>query len=606
MDYRPYVDIPLPVVVVVVAIAGKHKGQVSFANPQAERLSAELGLTTEDLLPSGAFKPLSTARLSHGLEWIRGMHALRWRPTPLDPRHCLWIAEVLSEEHAIIVRLTKDRDRYRELAESTTDLISRHAKDGTFLYASRAAKTLLGYEPEELIGASAYDMFHPDDLTAMLNKSPRIYHDSGFYQQTYRFRAKDGHYVWFETTSRTHRDPLTGELIDILCVSRDVSRRIHAEATRERLARVVESTTDYVLFVDDSEKVFYSNEAARYLLQLSSQESEIQLNQAYQEESLRRLRQTAFTAASRQGAWSGELEMRSPRGPVPVLTVVISHRGPGPGSAQDHLSLLNRDIGLRKKAEDQARIHQQQIAHANRLAATGELASNIAHELNQPLGAIANYASGVLMQLRARPGLPALALEEPLSRLNDQVQRLAERLRHIRNFVRKGQIRPGPVALEEVLDSACHLCEWQFRAKRIEIDIVSSPGLPPVMADATALEQVVVNLLLNALDASCDTPDARHVRLESWQSGPGELAFSVTDQGPGLTPEAAAAAFTTFYSTKPEGLGMGLAISRSLIETMGGKLFIDDSYQAGARFVVALPKASTSCRDGINGTLGGS
>ncbi|MCE8032586.1 PAS domain S-box protein [Billgrantia tianxiuensis] len=490
-----------------------------------------------------------------------------------------------AELEAKVLELDEEKRHYQWLAESTTDLISRHARDGTFLYASQAARDLLGYEPEELIGVSAYDLFHPSDLADLLNKSPRVYYHDGFYQQTYRFRAKDGHYVWFETTSRTRRDPASGELIDVLCVSRDVGRRIRAEANRERLARVVESTTDYVLFCDGDERLFYSNEAARRLLGLPREGLGARLEQAYTPGSLTILREIVLPAVARYGSWSGELEMPGPQGAVPVLSVVLAHRGPG--AEPDHLSLLNRDIGLRKAAEAQARRHQEQIAHANRLATTGELASNIAHELNQPLGAIANYASGALMQLRTDPGRPASDLTLPLTRIDEQVQRLAQRLRHIRAFVRKGQTRPRPVVLLDVVDAACRLCEWQYQQAGIALEHELAEALPRVQADPIALEQVLVNLLLNALEASREQPGATRVEVHAHQSGPREVTFSVSDQGPGVTDDEAQAIFSPFHSSRPEGLGMGLAISRSLMEAMGGSLELADG-SGGAIFTGTL------------------
>ncbi len=489
------------------------------------------------------------------------------------------------EAHA--QRLEGERNHYQWLAESTTDLISRHARDGTFLYASRAARDLLGYEPEELIGVSAYDLFHPTDLADLLNKSPRVYYHAGFYQQTYRFRARDGHYVWFETTSRTRRDPDTGELLDILCVSRDVGRRLRAEANRERLARVVESTTDHVLFMDEHERLFYANEAARRLLRQPHKDVTARLADAYIEESLAELRDIVLPAVARYGSWSGELAMRGPRGPIPVLSVVMAHRGPG--SEPGHVSLLNRDIGLRKAAETQARRHQEQIAHANRLATTGEFASNIAHELNQPLGAIANYASGALLKLDASPDQPAEALRLPLERISDQVDRLGERLRHIRAFVRKGQTRPRPIALLEVVDAACRLCEWQFQQAGIRLEHHLPEALPRVVADPVALEQVMVNLLLNALEASRDLRGAERVSLRARQSGRREVTLMVIDQGPGVPTAEAERIFAPFHSGRPEGLGMGLAISHSLMEAMGGDLrLLPTAGSGGAIFAATL------------------
>lgn len=348
--------------------------------------------------------------------------------------------------------LDQDRRHYRWLAESTTDLISRHARDGTFLYASHAARDLLGYEPQELIGASAYDLFHPDDLHDLLTKSPRVYHRNGFYQHTYRFRAKQGHYVWFETTSRTRRQPATGELIDILCVS--------------------------------------------------------------------------------------------------------------------------RDVGLRKAAEAQAHRHQEQIAHANRLASTGELASNIAHELNQPLAAMANYVSVARLRLEADPEAPMAELALLLTRINDQVGGLAERLRHIRSFVRKGQIRTRPTLLLEAAEGAYRLCEWQFRQAGIDIELRLADDLPRVLADPIALQQVLVNLLLNALEASRNHPGGSRVVLEAERHAAAGVAFRLRDFGRGVDPAIREQLFNAFRTTREEGLGMGLPISHSLMEAMGGGLWL--------------------------------
>ncbi|RUR33433.1 PAS domain S-box protein [Vreelandella andesensis] len=466
--------------------------------------------------------------------------------------------------------LAEEKRHYQWLAESTTDLISRHARDGTFLYASQAARDLLGYEPEALIGVSAYQLFHPADLSDLLNKSPRVYYHDGFYQQTYRFRAKAGHYIWFETTSRTRRDAATGELIDILCVSRDVSRRVHAEATRERLAQVVESTTDYVLFLGPNQQIFSANEAARRCFSLPRDTMQVALSALYQADSLALLDQVVFPAVERYGSWSGELEMRSANGSTPVLSVVLAHRSRG--AEPGHFALINRDISVRKTAEAQARRHQEQIAHANRLAAAGELASNIAHELNQPLGAIANYTSGALLKAKHTPNLPASELQLPLARIDEQVQRLAQRLRHMRSFVRKRSHCVRPLILEQVVAAAFELCDWQYKQASVHLTQQLPHGLPRIYADPIALEQVIVNLLLNALTASRDTLGANQVVVSAQKSGNRQLTLSVEDQGPGVAPAHQDTIFDAFFTTRDEGLGMGLAISRSLMESMGGAL----------------------------------
>ena len=518
--------------------------------------------------------------------------------------------EALSER---VQQLEQEKRHYQWLAESTTDLISRHDHNGVFLYASQAARTLLGYDPDDLIGVSAYDLFHPDDLAALLSKSPRIYYHEGFYEQTYRFRTRSGHYIWFETTSRTRRDPDTGELTDVLCVSRDVSRRVESEARRERLARVVESTTDFVLFCDQDEHVVYCNQAARTLFRLDEEGASTTIAELLVPTSAQRWREQVLPAVTLEGRWSGELALASPSGEIPVLSVVQLHREQG---GQTRLSILNRDLSLRLEAEAQARRHQEQITHANRLASLGELATNIAHECNQPLAAMGNYASGALMQLERDPDQPAHQLALPLNRINDQIQRLSERFKHIRRFVRRGSLHLAPQDLAEIIGQACDLCEPQCRHEGVHLASRLAPGLDLVMADAIGLEQVLVNLIRNALDACRDIatpPRPPCIRLEAYPLGSRECCVDIVDDGPGVAPEQRQGLFTPFVSGRKDGLGMGLSISLSLIEAMGGNLVLiddgdppsadalppgpgarrseDPDAPQGARFRITLPSA---------------
>ncbi len=246
---------------------------------------------------------------------------------------------------------------------------------------------------------------------------------------------------------------------------------------------------------------------------------QVALSALYPSDSLALLEQVVFPAVERYGSWSGELEMLSTNGSVPVLSVVLTHRSRG--AEPGHFALINRDISVRKAAEAQARRHQEQIAHANRLAAAGELASNIAHELNQPLGAIANYASGALLKTTHTPNLPASELQLPLARIDEQVQRLAQRLRHMRSFVRKRSHCAKPLVLEHVIAAAFQLCDWQYKQASVQLTQQLPHGLPRIYADPIALEQVIVNLLLNALTASRDVPGADQVIVSAQKAATG-------------------------------------------------------------------------------------
>ncbi|MBF3255151.1 PAS domain S-box protein, partial [Pseudomonas aeruginosa] len=155
---------------------------------------------------------------------------------------------------------------YRLITENTTDLISRHTLDGIFLDASPASWTLLGYWPEELRGRPAQALFHPQDRGQVALRAREALEQDGYLTITYRIRHRDGRYRWFETASRAIRETYTGAVVEVVSVSRDVTRRVEAEENRRRLAEVVEANTDLVLFVEHGGRVTYLNPSARAAL----------------------------------------------------------------------------------------------------------------------------------------------------------------------------------------------------------------------------------------------------------------------------------------------------------------------------------------------------
>jgi len=145
------------------------------------------------------------------------------------------------------------------------------------------------------------------------------------------------------------------------------------------------------------------------------------------------------------------------------------------------------------------------------------------------------------------------------------------------------------VTLAEVVDAACRLCEWQYQQARVDLELILADPLPRVVADPVALEQVLVNLLLNALEASREQPRAGRVEIRAWRSGRREVTLTVNDRGPGVPVDQAESIFAPFHSGRAEGLGMGLAISRSLMEAMGGNLrLLSPDGSGGATFAATL------------------
>jgi len=257
------------------------------------------------------------------------------------------------------------------------------------------------------------------------------------------------------------------------------------------------------------------------------------------------------------------------------------------------LHQLRRKERHRMQAEDQALRHQDDLAHVDRLNILGEMASGIAHELNQPLSAISTYCQSGLRILDAngdRPDKLAHVLEES----SLQAKRAGKIIHRMRQFATKGTLRRAAMDLNRVITDAAGFIGPELDKQGIKLQLDLARDLPSVMADSIQIEQVILNLLHNAIEAM-NTTGSRKRRLvvSSRQVDAGQLEVRVHDSGPGLDPGTVDQLFDTFFSTKADGMGLGLAISRSIIEVHGGQLWADSEPGSGATFYFSLPVAGT-------------
>jgi two-component system, LuxR family, sensor histidine kinase DctS len=254
------------------------------------------------------------------------------------------------------------------------------------------------------------------------------------------------------------------------------------------------------------------------------------------------------------------------------------------------------DISDRKRAEDLNRQQQEKLQSSARLATMGEIASTLAHELNQPLAAISSYTAGALNMLdsdAARNGrLDLASLKPALEKAGAQAQRAGQIIRSVHAFVKKRDTRRETVAIRELVDSVLPLVELQARRSYVAIEAAVTAGLPPVSADRVLLEQVLLNLTRNAIEAMRNTPpERRTLRILAQVDGaaPANVIVSVIDHGHGISQEVAERLFSPFFSTKAEGMGMGLNICRTAIEFHGGTLTHHNNPQGGTIFRFSLP-----------------
>ncbi len=243
------------------------------------------------------------------------------------------------------------------------------------------------------------------------------------------------------------------------------------------------------------------------------------------------------------------------------------------------------DISQRKAAEESARIRETDLAHLFRVTTMGQMASGLAHELNQPLAAILNYASVCLEQIETQKGSPATALTA-IREVMNETRRAGKIISRMRSFVRKQQPQCVPLDINKLVREAVGMMEFELRHQRIRAHLELADNLPKVLGDAVQIEQVLVNLLLNAVEAmgeSISPRDGLTIQTALHDEGH-SVQVRVVDTGSGISPENMVRLFEPFFTTKSKGTGMGLNISRSIVESQGGRLSGARNPERGMRF----------------------
>ena len=250
---------------------------------------------------------------------------------------------------------------------------------------------------------------------------------------------------------------------------------------------------------------------------------------------------------------------------------------------------LVRDISARRRAEDEARRRSADLAHAARLSTIGELTSGIAHEVNQPLTAMVNFAEACLRMLRSG-NADSQKLENALGQIAVQGQRAGHIIRHLRRLARKGESERVRIDLGHLVRDVLGLFSSELHASGITLDLMLDESGPAVKCDRIQIEQVVLNLVRNAMDVLEEGPaDGRELTIRTRANSGETIELTVEDTGGGFGADGSDRIFELFFTTKADGLGMGLSISRTIIEDHGGRLWASPRPGGGAIFHVTLP-----------------
>ena len=274
------------------------------------------------------------------------------------------------------------------------------------------------------------------------------------------------------------------------------------------------------------------------------------------------------------GNWVLAIEQKTPNGEIMALRIDISR--------------VKKAEEALQASREQQRLLEAEFHHVSRLSAMGEMAATLAHELNQPLTAVINYvqASRRLLQSGNGERVPEL-----MGKAAEQAHRAGEIIGHLRGFVTRGDSDRVLGDINAIVHEACELALVGAKASGIAVSMTLADGLPLVLMDSVQIQQVIVNLVRNSVDALQDYGDPRERRIEirTGYGDPGHVSISVSDNGPGLDPKIAARLFETFNTSKKNGMGIGLSVCRSIVQEHGGALEATPNPGGGVTFQFTLP-----------------
>jgi len=255
-----------------------------------------------------------------------------------------------------------------------------------------------------------------------------------------------------------------------------------------------------------------------------------------------------------------------------------------------------RDLTERQKTEARLQELQSELVHISRLTAMGEMASTLAHELNQPLSAITNYLKGSQRLLQGAPDERSGTIRDALTKATDQAMRAGQIIRRLRDFVSRGESERRVENITKLVEEASALALVGVKNRGIRVTFQFDPSIELVLADRVQIQQVVLNLILNAMDAM-EESKARELMISVMPDGNNLVRVSVSDTGLGIAPEVTEQLFQPFITTKRHGMGVGLSISRTIVQAHGGRIWAEPNPVGGTIFHFTLTAVSEGDAD---------
>jgi PAS domain S-box-containing protein len=374
-----------------------------------------------------------------------------------------------------------------------------------------------------------------------------------------------------------------------LCLAAALEERRRAEealrTSEERYREVIETQTDLICrFLPDTTLTFVNEAYCRFFKRPREQLIGRKFIELIPEPDRAKTLERITTLSEARGVQTTEHQVLLPDGRL-GWHHWVNHAICGPDGRVVELQAIGRDISDRKQAEEA----NERLAHVSRLAMVGELTASIAHEINQPLGAIMSNAEAASMLLDANPN-NIEEVKQILADIRRDDVRASDVIRHVRTLLRKRHLEMEPLDMNQLVSDVLALIRAEARKRNIAWKSEFAPAVPMVRGDRVHLQQVLLNLVLNGMDAMAETPqNERWLTVSTAGCESGQVEIVVSDSGHGIRPDHFPSLFETFFTTKKEGMGLGLSISRMIVEAHQGQIRAENNSGRGATFRVILP-----------------
>lgn len=499
----------------------------------------------------------------------------------------------ITEREVAAAALRESEERFQVVADATPVLIWMTGPDKRALFFNKAWVEFTGGTLEQQLGFGWKESIHPDDLESCF----RIYSEAfdgrtGFAQQ-FRLRRHDGEHRWVSAQGVPRYDAAgdfagyTGSCVDI---TESITKDEELREIQERMQLTIDALDIGIWEWDPIKDEIHATSARRSLFGWTDSGKlglEDYISRVHPDDRSR-VRRTLKEAVAQKKPYEAEFRVILPNETLRW----ISARG---RFEPDHHGNLTRFVGIsidvtaRKQAELEAKQRQDDLGHLSRVALMGEMSASLAHELNQPLsGIVSNASAGI--RFIDRGDVDLNEIREILADISEDGRRAGNVVRGIRSMVKKGQPSRQLVNLNDIISHSVQLTSADAHLRSCEVTATLDSTLPPIEIDPIQIQQVLLNLIINGFDAMEEMPAAqRKVEIFTQSRNHGSVQVSVRDHGCGFSKESRERLFEQFFTTKNEGLGMGLAIVRSIVEAHQGAIAAENADGGGALFTVTLP-----------------